>query len=256
LAHALQNSSSIHVKEEKMNRGIYPPLAGAITLEHRMEVLSHNIGNVHTTGFKKDKPIFATILGQTPGPSVAGIDLFPLMDALPPDRSQGVLHHTGEPLDVGLEGEGFLVAQTPDGLRYYRGGKLHRNADGNLVVHTGDPLMGKKGPIQLPGGEVVIGNDGTIRVNNKIIDTLRLDKISNGQETAKVGDLFWTVPDQVVPDTHTTVHQGMLEQSNVNPSLDMVELIKVIREYEQMQKAIKAMDELAAQAIQAGRVQT
>jgi flagellar basal body rod protein FlgG len=256
LAHALQNSSSIHVKEEKMNRGIYPPLAGAITLEHRMEVLSHNIGNVHTTGFKKDKPIFATILGQTPGPSVAGIDLFPLMDALPPDRSQGVLHHTGEPLDVGLEGEGFLVAQTPDGLRYYRGGKLHRNADGNLVVHTGDPLMGKKGPIQLPGGEVVIGTDGTIRVNNKIIDTLRLDKISNGQETAKVGDLFWTVPDQVVPDTHTTVHQGMLEQSNVNPSLDMVELIKVIREYEQMQKAIKAMDELAAQAIQAGRVQT
>jgi flagellar basal body rod protein FlgG len=116
--------------------------------------------------------------------------------------------------------------------------------------------MGKKGPIQLPGGEVVIGNDGTIRVNNKIIDALRLDKISNGQETAKVGDLFWTVPDQVVPDTHTTVHQGMLEQSNVNPSLDMVELIKVIREYEQMQKAIKAMDELAAQAIQAGRVQT
>jgi flagellar basal body rod protein FlgG len=256
LAHALQNSSSIHLKEGKMNRGIYPPLAGAITLEHRMEVLSHNIGNVHTTGFKKDKPIFATILGHTTGPSVAGIDLFPLMDALPPDRSQGVLHHTGEPLDVGLEGEGFLVAQTPDGLRYYRGGKLNRNAVGNLATHTGDLLMGKKGPIHLPVGEVVISNDGTIRVHNKIIDTLRLDRVPNGQETAKVGDLFWTVPDQVVSDTTTTVHQGMLEQSNVNPSLDMVELIKVTREYEQMQKAIKAMDELTAQAIQAGRVQT
>ena len=186
---------------------------------------------------------------------MAGIDLFPLMDALPPDRSQGVLHSTGEPLDVGLKGDGFLVAQTPDGLRYYRGGKLHRNAVGNLVTHTGDPLLGKKGPIQLPVGEVVIGNDGTIRVNNKFIDTLRLDTISNGQQTAKVGDLSWTVPDQVVPDSQTTVHQGMLEQSNVNPSLDMVELIKVTREYEQMQKAIKAMDELAAQAIQAGRVQ-
>ena len=65
-----------------MNRGIYPPLAGAITLERRLEVLSHNIGNVQTTGFKKDKPIFATILGQTSGPSVAGIDLFPLIGAL------------------------------------------------------------------------------------------------------------------------------------------------------------------------------
>lgn len=238
-----------------MNRGIYPPLAGAITLEHRMEVLSHNIGNVQTTGFKKDKPIFATILGQTSGPSVAGIDLFPLMDALPPDRSQGILTHTGEPLDVALEGEGFLVTQTPEGLRYYRGGKLFRNTAGNLVAHTGDSLMGKKGPITLPVGEVVIGNDGTIRVNNKIIDTLRLDKIATGQETAKVGNLFWTVPDQVVRDKETTVHQGMLEKSNVNPSLDMVELIKVTREYEQMQKAIKAMDELAGQAIQAGRVQ-
>jgi flagellar basal-body rod protein FlgG len=238
-----------------MNRGIYPPLAGAITLEHRMEVLSHNIGNVQTTGFKKDKPVFATILGQTSGPSVAGIDLFPLMDALPPDRSQGILSHTGEPLDVALEGEGFLVAQTPEGLRYYRGGKLYRNVAGSLVAHTGDPLMGKKGPITLPAGEVLIGNDGTLRVNNKIIDKLRLDKISVGQETAKVGNLFWTVPDQVVRDTDTKVHQGMLEKSNVNPSLDMVELIKVTREYEQMQKAIKAMDELAGQAIQAGRVQ-
>ncbi len=238
-----------------MNRGIYPPLAGAITLEHRIEVLSHNIGNVQTTGFKKDKPVFATILGQTSGPSVAGIDLFPLMDALPPDRTQGILSHTGEPLDVALEGEGFLVTQTPEGLRYYRGGKLFRNAGGNLVAHTGDPLMGKKGPITLPIGEVVIGNDGTIRVNNKIIDQLRLDKISIGQETSKVGNLFWTVPDQVVRDKETKVHQGMLEKSNVNPSLDMVELIKVTREYEQMQKAIKAMDELAGQAIQAGRVQ-
>lgn len=238
-----------------MNRGIYPPLAGAITLEHRMEVLSHNIGNVHTTGFKKTKPIFATILGQTSGPSVAGIDLFPLMAALPPDRSQGSLSHTGESLDVGLEGEGFLVAQTPEGLRYYRGGKLNRNAEGHLVAHSGDPLMGKKGPIKLPVGEVVIGNDGTLRVNNKVIDKLRVDKISNGQETARVGNLFWTVPDQVVQDTDTKVHQGMLERSNVNPSLDMVELIKVTREYEQMQKAIRAMDELAGQAIQAGRIQ-
>ncbi|MFA9562639.1 MAG: flagellar hook-basal body complex protein, partial [Nitrospirota bacterium] len=91
-----------------MNRGIYPPLAGAITLERRLEVLSHNIANIQTTGFKKDKPIFATVLGQTSGPSIAGIDLFPLIAGLPPDRSQGVLAHTGEALDVALQGEGFL----------------------------------------------------------------------------------------------------------------------------------------------------
>ena len=115
--------------------------------------------------------------------------------------------------------------------------------------------MGKKGKIKLPPGEIVIDNAGNISVNNKVVDKLRLDQIPNGESTTKVGDLYWTVPEQPIRARETTVHQGMLEKSNVNPSLDMVELIKVTREYEQMQKAIKAMDEMASQAIQAGRVQ-
>ena len=92
-----------------MNRGIYPPLAGALVLERRLEVLANNIGNLQTTGFKKDRPIFATVLAQTSGPSVAGIDLFPVLGGLPADRSQGTLAHSGAPLDVALQGEGFLV---------------------------------------------------------------------------------------------------------------------------------------------------
>lgn len=238
-----------------MNRGIYPPLAGAISLERRLEVLSHNIGNVQTTGYKKDKPIFATILAQTSGPSVAGIDLFPLIDTLRPDRSQGVLLHTGEAFDVALQGEGFLVAQTPEGLRYYRGGKLQRNSVGNLVTHNGDPLVGKNGPITLPPGEIVIDNKGNIGVKNVSVDKFRIDQVPKGDNIAKVGDSYWTVPEKPIRANGTTVHQGMLEKSNVNPALDMVELIKVTREYEQMQKAMQTMDEIASQAIQAGRVQ-
>lgn len=238
-----------------MNRGIYPPLAGALALERRLDVLSHNIGNVQTTGFKKDRPVFATVLGQTFNPPVAGIDLFPLIEGLPPDRSQGVLAFSGEPLDVALQGDGFLVAETPEGLRYYRGGKLHRNAAGNLVTHNGDPLVGKRKAIKLPPGEIVIDSTGTISVNNVTVDTLRLDQVPKGVDIAKVGNLYWTVPDKTTRAKGTIVHQGMLEKSNVNPSLDMVELIKVTREYEQMQKAIRAMDEMASQAIQAGRVQ-
>ena len=201
-----------------MNRGIYPPLAGAMTLEQRLDVLSHNIGNVQTTGFKKDKPIFETILGQSSGPSIAGIDLFPLMGGLPADRSQGVLGHTGDSLDVALQGEGFLVAQTAEGLRYYRGGKLQRDTAGNLVTHSGDPLIGKKGPIKVPPGTMVIDSAGNISVNNKVVDKLRVDEIPKGEQTVKVGDLYWTVPDKPVRARQTTVHQGMLEKSNVNPS--------------------------------------
>ncbi len=238
-----------------MNRGIYPPLAGAVTLERRLEVLSHNVGNINTTGFKKNQPVFATILGQTSGPPVAGIDLFPTVDGLPPDRSQGALFQTGGRLDVGLEGEGFLVAQSPDGLRLYRGGKLLRNAKGQLVTHSGYPLQGKKGPIALPVGNVGIDRTGTIRVNNKVVDQLRIERIPEGTQAQKIGDLYWARPEGALKDKATAVHQGMLEKSNVNPSMDMVELIKVTREYELMQRAIRSMDELASQAIQAGRVQ-
>ncbi len=239
-----------------MNRGIYPPLAGAITLERRLEVLSHNIGNVATTGFKKDKPVFATILGQASRQAVAGIDLFPMIHALPPDRSQGVLAHTGDSFDVALQGEGFLVAKTADGLRYFRGGKLARNANGNLLTPLGDPLMGKNSPIKVPPGEMAIDNGGNISVNNVQVGTLRLDKVAKEEQVEKVGDLYWTIPEKPTPARgETMVYQGMLEKSNVNPSLDMVELIKVTREFEQMQKAIQAMDEMASQAIQAGRVQ-
>jgi flagellar basal-body rod protein FlgF len=125
-----------------------------------------------------------------------------------------------------------------------------------LVTHNGDPLIGKKNiPIKVPAGEIVIDNRGNVSVDNVGVGALRLDQIPKGANTAKVGNLYWTVPSKQTPATGTTVHQGMLEKSNVNPALDMVELIKVTREYEQMQKAIQAMDEMAGQAIQAGRVQ-
>ena len=252
--------AEIHVEnhqegEVAMNRGIYPPLAGAMALERRLEVLSHNIGNVNTTGFKKDQPIFATILGQTSGPSVAGIDLFPLIDGLPADRSQGVLVQTGQPLDLALEGDGFFVVQTPEGNQYFRGGSFYRNVSGLLVTHTGDPILGKKGPITLPLGDVGVDGEGRVRVNNIEVGQLRIEKPPQGEDIGKIGDLYWTAPQKSLPATGTKVQQGMLEKSNVNPALDMVELIKVTREYEQMQRAIHAMDEMTGQAIQASRVQ-
>ena len=238
-----------------MNRGIYPPLAGAISLERRLDILSHNIGNVHTTGFKKDKPVFATILGRVAGPPVAGIDLFPQIATVLPDSSQGTLQHTGHHLDLALEGKGFFVVDTPDGPRHFRGGRLHRNDEGRLVTHTGALLLGNKGPIKLPPGEMVVDQGGTIRVNNVVIDQFKIERHSDSVTSSKAGDLYWGVPEKVEPAEGTKVHQGKREKSNVNPTIDLVELIKVTRGYEQMQKAIRTMDELTGQAIQAGRVQ-
>ncbi|RMH36160.1 MAG: flagellar hook-basal body protein [Nitrospirae bacterium] len=238
-----------------MNRGIYPALAGAIILERRLDVLSHNVGNVHTTGFKKDVPAFGTILARVAGPPLAGIDLFPQLATVRPDFSQGALRQTGHPLDVALEGDGFFVVQTASGDRLFRGGRFVRHASGTLVTSTGDPVMGKKGPITLPPGEMTVDRTGTIRVNNVVVDQFRLVRAPEGTMLQKAGDLYWRMPEQTEPDPAVQVHQGMIEQSNVDASLDLVEMIKVTRGYEQMQKAIRTMDEMTGQAIQIGRIQ-
>ncbi|MCA9472463.1 MAG: flagellar hook-basal body protein [Nitrospirales bacterium] len=238
-----------------MNRGIYPPLAGAISFERRLEVLSHNIGNVNTTGYKKDKPVFETILGAASARPYAGMDLFPRVGNIIPEVAQGALEQTGRELDVGLNGPGFFVVKTEEGNRHFRGGRLFMNESGQLVTHSGDPILGKKGPVTVPPGAISIDANGAISVNNLVIDQLRIEDIPATETPVKAGDLYWNIPAQVIGAPNTTVQQGMLEKSNINPGMDLVELIKVTRAYEQMQKAIQTMDQLASQVIQVARVQ-
>ena len=238
-----------------MNRGIYPVLAGAITKERQLELLSHNLGNLQTAGFKSEQPVFGTILAQSTGPSVPGLDLFPRVEDVRPDLRQGTLRHTGFFLDVAIEGDGFLAVSTPAGIRHIRGGSFRIDDQKRLVSHAGDPILGKGGPIELKPGEVIIDNTGTVRVGNAIMGELRIDRPPNSIVPSKAGDLYWILPDQVEEATGVTVHQGTLEQTNVNASLSMVDMIQVTRGYEQMQKAIQTMDDLTAQIIQSSRVQ-
>lgn len=238
-----------------MNRGIYPAVAGAIILERRLDVLSHNIGNVHTTGFKKDVPAFGTILARVVGPPIAGIDLFPQLATVRPDFSQGALRHTGHSFDFALEGDGFFVVRTSAGERFFRGGRLHRDASGTLVTHTGDPVLGQKGVITLPPGDLAVSSDGTVRVDNRKVDQFRLERVPAGTPLQKAGDLYWVRPNRTESAQEVRLHQGMLEQSNVDPGMDLVDMIKITRGYEQMQKAIRTMDEMTGQVIQAGRIQ-
>ncbi|RMH08903.1 MAG: flagellar hook-basal body complex protein [Nitrospirae bacterium] len=238
-----------------MNRGIYPVVAGAITRERQLELLAHNLGNIHTTGFKKDEAIFGTILAQVKGPPLAGIDLFPQVATVLPDLSQGALRHTGHYLDVALEGDGFFVVDTPQGLRHFRGGQLRINDKKELATPLGDPLLGKNGPIKISSGKLTIDETGTVRVNNRIVGQLRIERLSPSAVPTKAGELYWIPPKQVEQATDVKVHQGTLEQANVNPSLDLVAMIQVTRGYEQMQKAIQTMDDLTGRIIQSAHVQ-
>jgi len=238
-----------------MNRGIYPVVAGAITQERHLELLAHNLGNIHTTGFKKDQTVFGTILARSVGQPVAGFDLFPQVATVRPDISQGTLRFTGHDMDIALEGDGFLVVSTPDGTRHFRGGQLKINAEGELATQLGDPVLGKDGPLKIPPGQMNIDRQGIIRVDNRQIGQLRLERLLPSTLPMKAGDLYWQIPNQVEVASNVQVFQGSLEQANINPGMELVNMIKVTRGYEQMQKAIQAMDDLTGQIIQSSRAQ-
>ena len=240
-----------------MNRGIYPAAAGAITQERQLEILAHNLSNINTTGFKKDQAVFGTILAQSVGRPVAGFDLFPQVATVLPDTSQGVLRRTGHDMDVALEGEGFLVVSTSAGTRHFRGGQLKVNPNGELATLLGDPVLGKNGPITIPVGTMNIDRQGVIRVDDTQVGEFRIERLVSSAIPVKAGNLYWEIPsqNQVVDAPNTQVFQGSLEQANVNPAVELVNMIKVTRAYEQMQKAIQTMDDMTGQMIQSARTQ-
>jgi len=238
-----------------MNRGLYPVMSGAITNERQMELLAHNIGNIHTSGFKKDDAVFGTILARSVGRHVAGLDLFPQVATVRPDVTQGTLRYTGHDMDVALEGEGFFVVRTAAGDRHYRGGQFQVNKNGELATFNGDPILGEDGPIKMPNGTVAIDKKGVISVGPRVVGTLRIERLPDQVIPTKAGDLYWVAPTSAVPATNIRVHQGSVEQANVNASMELVNMIKVTRGYEQMQKAIQTMDEMTGQIIQSSRVQ-
>lgn len=240
---------------------IYPVLSGALAQEKRLEVITNNLANVNTAGFKKDHPLFEGI-GLPPGPN-AGLSgsitpgpTFEILHHVFTDFSSGPIRMTGEPLDIAIEGEGFFSVQTPGGVRYTRGGSFTLDAQGQITTHDGFPLLGTGGPITLPPGSIQIDAEGRLSVKGTEVgaqptevDTLALYRFSDPSQLKKVGNtLFESAGGGAVPFPEGRVSQGALEGANVNPVEEMVAMITVMRLYESAQKAIQTADEVASKA--------
>ncbi|MFQ5588120.1 MAG: flagellar basal-body rod protein FlgF [Nitrospiria bacterium] len=245
---------------------IYPVLSGALAQEKRLEIITNNLANVGTTGFKKDVAVFE---GLTPDiPPTAGTATQPLnpligadatfgrLKAVSTDFSSGPIQVTGEPLDLAIQGEGFFAVQTPAGVRYTRNGHFTLDAGGQLVTMRGDAVLGSAGPINLPPGVVAIDTSGAISVKGAEagaavveIDLLPIFTVSNPENMKKVGaGLFEVVGGSAVPSLEGRIQQGAIEGSNVNPVEEMVAMVEVMRLYEAAQKAMQTADEIAAKA--------
>jgi flagellar basal-body rod protein FlgF len=237
-----------------MMDALYPVLSGALTQEKNLEIITNNLANMNSSGFKKDFPMISALdpLGSVQSNQNGGKDALPaygFLDGISTDFSPGVIKQTGEPLDVAIAGDSFLSVQTPAGTRFTRNGSFSLNAEGQIVTQSGYPVLGSSGPITLPPGRVNIDDEGRVSVEGVEIDSFQVVQFSDTKSLRKMeGTLFEAVGVTAAPATEKRVQQGFLEGSNVNPVEEMVAMIRMMRLYEASQKVIQSSDEMASKA--------
>jgi len=238
-------------------------LSRQTVLERQLDVVANNVANVNTAGFKADHTLFEEYL--SPG---AHEDNFKSGDrrlSYVQDRgtfrdfSQGATDQTKNPLDVAIDGGGFLVVQTAGGERYTRDGGLQLNGQGQLVTAGGNPVLGSSGPISFQPGDhdVNVTPDGTITVvegNNRVDSVrgkLRLVSFADAQKLLKEGaNLYAAGEGAAQPDTTSTVKQGFIEKSNVNAVVEMSRMVEVTRAYTQMSTLLQQESDLHKTSIE------
>jgi flagellar basal-body rod protein FlgG len=227
-----------------MDSGLYAAYSGLRTNSDILEILSNNLANINTTGFKGDQA-FLNIYNNTVSGNEVSLDRV-LNDSSVVQGSSinflpGTLKTTGRDLDLALEGRGFFVVQGPAGALYTRNGNLRLDSDGRLVTSEGLALLGQNGPVQIPEGIVTVSKDGVIQVNGSEVDTLQVVDFPDLRRMEKVGNSMFRLQsgETIQPSpVEAAVVQGSLEQSNVNPVREMMLMISVMRQFEGLQKAI------------------
>lgn len=201
--------------------------------ERKQEVVSHNLANASTPGFKGDR-VFARLLDGAGGVEPQSRT----------DFSIGALSRTDRPLDLALDGDGFMVVETPAGERLVRGGSFQLDVSRTVVDAEGNPLLGDSGPIVLPEGEFEFTSRGTVKVDGVTVARLRIMEPGEGATLEREGSLRFRVNGPTSPreEGDVRVRQGHLEESNVDPVGSMVEMIEIQRAYSAVQRSVLVLD--------------
>jgi flagellar basal-body rod protein FlgG len=253
-----------------MNPALWAAKTGLDAQQTRMTVVSHNLANVSTTGFKKDRAVFEDLLYQnvsqvgaatsqdTVSPTGLSLGTGVRVVATEKNYSQGGLNNTGNSLDVAINGRGFFQVLMPDGsFAYTRDGSFKMSAEGELVTASGYKVQPG---ITIPGGatSISIGSDGVVsaQVTGQSaptqVGTLQLTDFVNPAGLQPRGENLLSESAASGPaQTSTpglnglgTVQSGFLEGSNVNVVEELVTMIETQRAYEMNSKAISTTDQM------------
>jgi flagellar basal-body rod protein FlgG len=237
-----------------MNSGMYSALSGNLAAMKRMDIISNNLANVNTPGFKKDKMTFEGMLSSvtTPPavPQSSTADPILQKDNIYIDYASGPVTLTGNPFDMTIDGDGFFVVSTPDGPAYTRQGNFRLAADGTLVTTDGFPVQGQSGSIRITGSKIEIDSKGVITADGTQAGTISMVDFPKPYAMTKIGSaLFVPNEKETVPQAAKgELRQAHLEGSNVETITEMVNMIETSRYFDACQRAILSFNDMASKA--------
>lgn len=234
-----------------MENPSYVALSRQMTLRRQLDVISNNVANMNTTGFKQQRMLFTEFLER---PGMHEQVSFVQDRAVVRDLSVGGLTQTGNPLDVALTGHGYFTVDTVNGPRYSRAGNFRLNDQRQVVDGGGLPVLADNGqPITIPDGtrDIKITGDGTVATELGPVAKLNIVTFKNEQLMTEVGSGLYVSDEEPQPaPADTKVAQGMLENSNVKPVVEMTAMIEIQRQYQSNQRLIDTEHERMRSAIQ------
>lgn len=241
--------------------GLYHSAAGMLTTEYRQGVIANNLANAETHGFKRDVAVFAErtpaseagLRRNATNPDLAGLSGGLWLGRTHTDLSAGPLAATGNPLDVALDGPGFLTVEQNGQTYLTRDGRLVLTPDGQVVTATdGAAVLGAGGaPLRLSprGGEISIDEDGRIRQGDRPAGRLALVDVADPAQLSKAGQGRYRLEGEPMPASAVRVRGGYVEQSGVRPIEEMVGMIEASRAYQINAQMVSLQDQTVSRLI-------
>jgi flagellar basal-body rod protein FlgG len=232
-----------------MLEGLYSAAAGMQAQQQRMDTVANDLANVNTNGYKRERVAFRDLLYVRDASGRVQSGAGAAATTIGRGFAQGSLRETGNPLDVAIQGGGFLQVRRADGTAALtRDGSLRLDPRGRLTTQQGDLIQPA---ITVPAGtqesDVSIAQNGTVTVNNRPAGALQVFTVRSPEGLQAVGDSLYRASAQSGPPTRVaapSLAQGSLEASNVDVADSMTEMMDAQRSFQLASKAVQMQDQL------------
>ncbi len=249
-----------------MFQGYYSLASAMISQNRNLNVISNNMANVSTPGYKSDQYIASTFKEEvlyrsgniTPDrkTAIGTTARIQATNARITSYEQGALDPTGSALDLAINGDGFFTVQTEDGIVYSRNGSLITDDEGYLAIPGVGRILGNNGAIRLDTDDIIINEDGSIwgKENGTNYGTIRLTNFTDYSQIIKGDNGTFTQGEATEAQPNAVIKQGMVERSNSNMVDEMTSMMSAQRSLQAAAQLFKMYDQLDAKTAQIAQV--